>query len=295
MLNRCYTAELPLSTGIPEDAMGLRLVQQGQGDPRPLVVLYLVGSPMDPELCAALGPGPAIVAYDDAVGAPLITTISFVTAKTGSGVSDVILVGYSAGCQSVRGELMAGSNVSGVLAIDGTHANLPPEKWQIDVWRNWAALARQSERLFVATCTENTYVETSLPVPQRYSATISVLRLVTDFQIIPSEHPAGEHDGALHVYGYSSATTDKAAHARQQTVVLPDMLARHAKPWLERKDRGYTNELPVQQSHSSVLSPEEHAQVENAIALSLDKLARQLAESADEGAIPTGSLPIEHV
>lgn len=270
--------------------MPLRIVQQGQGNPRQLVVLYLVGSPMDPELRAALGPDPAIIAYDDPKGEPLPTTMSHVTTKSPVNVSDVILVGYSAGCQAVRRELMAGHDVAGVVAIDGTHASLPPLQWQLDVWRDYAEKARRGERLFVATCTQNTYVETDLPKAQRYSATLSILRQVTGFRIIPSETPAGEHDGALHVYGYASEKTDKMAHARQQTVVLPQMLARYVKPWLEAALRAFPGQVPPQQeAHSSVLTPEERARVDQAIALSFHKLTRMISEAnADEEPVPVG-------
>ncbi len=247
--------------------MSLRLVQPGEGNPRPLVILYLVGSPLDLELREALGKTPAIAAYDDAMGDPLSSTISYVTGKTGADVSEVILVGYSAGCKAVRRELLAGHDVAGVLAIDGTHASLPPADWQIDVWRNYANRARLGNRLFVATCTQNTYVETHLPAGQRYSATVTILRAATNFTLTPAIDPGGEHDGALHVYSYSSQVTDKSAHARQQTEVLPRMLARYAKPWLE----GQREDAPDTNTFTSVLSPEERVMAENAVAVSLQK------------------------
>lgn len=266
--------------------MAFRLVQQGEGNPRPLVVLYLVGSPLDPELREALGQTPSIVAYDDPDGDALPTTIARVEATTKAAVSDVILVGYSAGCKAVRRELMNGQDASGILTIDGTHADLPPAIWQIEVWRQYAERARRGERLFVATCTQNTYVETELPKGRRYSSTVSVLRKVTGHALEPSDNPAGEHDGALHVYSFSSAQTDSAAHAKQQTIVLPIMLVRHAKPWLE----GRREPVPVQQDaeppFASVLSPEERIMVEQAIQLSLDKLIRQMGETPEEEAIP---------
>lgn len=259
--------------------MPYRLVQQGEGNPRPLVVLYLVGSPLDPELREALGKTASIAAYDDPNGEGLPATISRVQAETEAAVSDVILVGYSAGCKAIRRELMNGQDVAGILAIDGTHANLPPADWQIEVWQKYAERARQCERLFVATCTQNTYVETALPQGQRYSATVSVLRQVTGYALEPSDDPAGEHDGALHVYSFSSAPTDSPAHAKQQTIVLPVMLARHAKPWLEgQREPAQSSEDPFM----SVLSAEERTMVEQAVLVAQEKLMRELGKPTTE-------------
>jgi len=241
--------------------MAFRLVQRGEGDRRPLVVLYLVGADADPDLRASLGPRPVIAGYDDPVGEPLGSTIARASAAVGVGISEVILAGFSAGCQAVRRELAAGHDPAGVLALDGTHADLPPQEAQLAPWRQYAERARACERLFIATCTQNTYVETDLPKNKRYSATVTVLRLLTGFALVPSTTPEGAHEGALHVYSYSSERTDAAAHGRQQRLVLPTMLRRHVRPWLEGK-------RPIAQS--------EKAMVNGAVALSLDRLARGL-------------------
>lgn len=246
--------------------MAYRLVQAGSGDPRPLVVLYLVGSGVDADLREALGSVPAIVAFDDAVGEALPQTIARVQSKLGAAVSDVAICGFSAGCQAVRRELIEGQDPSVVVTMDGTHASLPPADWQLQVWRDFASRARRSERLFVATCTQNTYVENELPKDQRYSATVSVLRLVTGFSLKPAPAPSGEHDGELHVYSFTSETTDKAAHGRQQTVALPDVLLRHVRPWLMAR-------MP--------LSKEERTSVQQAVDLSLDRLARDLDRESE--------------
>jgi len=240
--------------------MGYRLVQRGEGKERPLVVFYLVGSHVDADVRAALGPLPAIAAYDDSIGEPLPSTISRVNGTiVGSAVKDVVLVGFSAGCQAVRRELATGRDPIGAVAMDGTHGKLPPAEYQVAPWRELAEKARRGERLFVATCTQNTYVETDLPKDQRYAATVTMLRLITGFSIPPSDAPEGEHDGDLHVYGYTSETTDKAAHIRQQRIWMPEMLRRHVKPWLMAR-------IP--------LRPDEQALVDGAVALTLDQLAR---------------------
>ncbi len=251
--------------------MAYRLVQRGEGEQSPLVVLYLVGAHVDADLRAALGPAPSIVAYDDATGEPLPHTVARTTAATGKGVGDVILVGFSAGCQAVRRELIAGRDPAGVLAIDGTHGDLPPAEWQLAPWRTLAERARRGERLFVATCTQNTYVENELPKPKRYSATVTVLRLSTGLALLPAVAPEGEHEGELHGYSYASATTDADAHIRQQRKVLPDVLCRHVRPWLAAR---------------SPLAPEERTLAEGAVALSLDRVARAELSGKRESAPP---------
>lgn len=266
--------------------MSFRLVQQGEGNPRPLVVLYLVGAPVDSDLREALGQTPAIAAYDEPVGEALSITLSCAQAKMQADVSDVILVGYSAGCKAVRRELMNGFDPAGVFTIDGTHADLPPLDWQIQIWQTYAERARRSERLFVATCTQNTYVETSLPKGGCYSATVSVLRRVTGYPLEPSENPAGEHDGALHVYSFSSAPTDRAAHGKQQTEVLPALLARHAKPWLNGQREMGTMQQCAAPPFTSTLSTDEMMQAQQTVTLSLDKWMREMSDAPDDESTP---------
>ena len=83
----------------------------------------------------------------------------------------------------------------------------------------------------------------------------------------PSTSPEGAHEGALHVYSYASERTDAAAHGRQQRIVLPTMLRRHVRPWLEGK---------------RPLMEDERARANGAVALSLDRLARGQAEKVSE-------------
>jgi len=241
--------------------MAYRLVQAGSGEQRPLVILYLVGAQVDDAVRASLGPTPAIAAFDDARGEGLDTTVTRVARAVDAEIGDVVLVGFSAGCQAVRRELVAGGDPAAVVTIDGTHANLPPEGWQIEIWQKLARRARHGERLFVATCTQNTYVE-HLPKDQRYAAVVTVLRAATGFACQPAATPVGEHEGSLHVYSFESATTDHHAHVAQQRVVMPEMLRRYVAPWLEGR-----RALPVQ----------DLAAVQAAVALSLDRIARSLA------------------
>lgn len=206
----------------------MRIVQRGSSPD--ILIAHLVGPHLDADLRRVLGPAPWIVAFGDAQG---LSPIKVTQALGLERVRSLVVVGYSAGCQAVRAALRSGSipvaDRLGVVAIDGTHASMPPEDWQIQIWHDLAEQARRGERLFVATCTAQTYVE-HLPTG-RFLSTLTVLRMAIDETLEPG---AEIHDGDLHVHAYPSKTIDKDAHIAQQRVVLPEMLERHVRPWLDR-------------------------------------------------------------
>lgn len=206
----------------------MRIVQSGSSPD--IAILYLVGTHLDADLRRVLGPAPWIVAFGDAQGrSPIEVTRALGLER----VNSLVLCGYSAGTQAVRAALRSGSipiaDRLGVVTIDGTHASMPPEEWQIRTWHDLAEQARRGERLFVTTCTAQTYVEHL--TTGRFLATLTVLRMAIDETLEPG---AELHDGDLHVHAYPSKTIDKDAHIAQQRVVLPEMLERHVRPWLER-------------------------------------------------------------
>jgi hypothetical protein len=214
--------------------MSFRVVQSVRGTQCPLVLCYLVGEHLDADLRAAL-PGATLLATSTALGEPLTRTLARARAA-GWQDGPLALVGYSAGCQAVRQLLLDGADPAAVLCVDGTHATLPPPRWQIDVWQRFATRSRAGERLFVASCTEQLYVE-DLPAAQRFSATLSVLRAVTGWPLdSPGPLPLGAptSEGALHVHAYESARIDKQAHIAQQRLALPALLRLHVAPWLAR-------------------------------------------------------------
>src|SRR5512145_2805651 len=90
--------------------MTLRVVQRGEGNPRPLVLAFLIEQVIDKDLREALGPTPCIVADGEARGPMLPEMLAFAHKKVGlEGVSRLALVGYSAGCQRVRALRLAGA------------------------------------------------------------------------------------------------------------------------------------------------------------------------------------------
>lgn len=206
----------------------MRIVQRGSSS---LAILYLVGQHLDAVLRKAL-PGVSIVAFDDAVG---LSPREVAAALKMDRVSSLVLIGYSQGVQAVRSALRTGQlpvcDRLGVVCIDGTHASIPPEKWQLDIWRNLEEEARRGEKLFVATATNNVY---TAKLPQPFMPTLHVLRATVEPTLFPADPPQEVHTGDLHVYAYASEECDKQAHAEQQTRVLPEMLRRHVAPWIER-------------------------------------------------------------
>jgi hypothetical protein len=225
----------------------LRLVQPGAGAKRPVVILFLVGSHMDAKIRAALGSRPCVVADDTAGGTTNFSVLLHQAAGLAGDEDEqfeaVVLCGYSLGVGHVRAFLKGLAMPLGVVAIDGTHASLPPEPWQIEVWRGLKARAELGGALFVATHTQNTYVEHLAPPDKPFLSTISVLCQVTGLPLAESG-PVGAPaymalpDGTppargFHLYSYSSAPCDGAAHGLQQTEVLPMVLERHVRPLLE--------------------------------------------------------------
>src|SRR5262245_24498797 len=112
--------------------MALRIVQRGEGDPRALVLGFLLGMDIDPKLRTAFGRATCIVADGEAKGAGFAEILEYAHRYAGlEGVSKLALIGYSAGCQRVRAFSVAGVRANAYLLADGTHASWPPEDWQI--------------------------------------------------------------------------------------------------------------------------------------------------------------------
>lgn len=222
----------------------LRLVQAGAGSRRSLVLLFLVDADLDEALIEALGPGPCIVADKIADGTePYAALLARAASMANvSGFEAVVLGGYSAGVGRVRRLLRDGAVPLGVVAIDGTHASKPPAPWQIDLWKNFARRAETGAALFVATHTQNTYVEQLRPPAQPYLSTLSVLRLVTGLPLedagtveapVVTVHPGTPPAHGFWVYSYASKACDGEAHGAQLIQVLPKMLEQHVRVLLD--------------------------------------------------------------
>lgn len=204
--------------------MSLRLVRSGG----PAVAVgYLLGAPRDSALRAAL-PGCAIVADDTAPRAPtLAAPLGLVPQSTGP----LVLVGWSMGGQTIRALARDGfgRDVAAIAIADGTHTPLGGGPWQRATWERLATMARTGDLTLVASCTQNTYVET-LPASQGgpYASTRTVLDGLARRPLPPG---AELHEGGLHLYSYPSGPCDAAAHIAALDA-LPGLLARHVAPLL---------------------------------------------------------------
>lgn len=234
--------------------MALRLVQTGKGDPRPLVLGFLLGGDQDTYLSIAVGEKACVILDDSATGPamPQILEFAYKRANVRS-ISDLVLIGYSAGCRRIRELHLAGANASAYILVDGTHASMPPQNWQIDWLRNLAEQARRGSVLLVASHTQQTYCE-ELASGQAYSSTWRVLQMATGWPLSKGgtiEKPAITRQGELWVYSYASAKADAKAHAAQYSQVAA-LCSAHVGPWLNRprqtpaeQSGGGSNSLPL--------------------------------------------------
>lgn len=210
--------------------MTLRLVQAGRGERRTVIVIYYLTAELDRRVREAVGPDPIIVndtrpqartAEYRGVGAggilPLAQAVERARELSGAlATGDVVVVGFSAGCQAVRSLLLhaGGRRPDAVVTIDGTHAATPPADWQIDVWRKLAAEARRGELPWVAT---HTCIR-----PPTFESTRCVLELATGWEL-PDGAEGRRFEGGLAVWSYPGR--DAAAHVEQARDVLPAAIA----------------------------------------------------------------------
>lgn len=220
--------------------MTLHVVQSGQGTSRPLVACF--GPMAAAALPKLLGPAACIVFDPDGHGSETMPQIvDFAARHAGFGaVSATGLVGFSIGCSRVRALRVAGASAGAYLLVDGTHANWPPQPWQIAWLRDLADLARGGKLLLVASHTYQTYTEKIPRSP--FASTVTVLRQATGFPLAQGGPPSapivsrdpltGPPTSGLWVYSYASKEADYEAHKHQGGPALHALAAAHLAPWL---------------------------------------------------------------
>ncbi len=220
----------PCGGGSLVDVSNQRIVQLGSGSPRPLLLVYHLNARNDEALKAAVGPR-ALIVNDTTTGSnysdtpSLSTTLAGLRGRVGGAqLSPVVLAGFSAGGFATARILAQGGDPDALVVADGTYATTPAGYAD---WRDYANLAKQGERVFLAS-------NTSLIVPSSTWHILSaiagvVLPLGPSVANRPAGVPAIAGSGpAVHRFGsfviYSYPTDDVAGHEHQGDAVLPMML-----------------------------------------------------------------------
>ena len=213
-----------------------------------MAIGYLLGpgaaGERDAALRAAL-PGCAIVCDAEAPAAPsLAAPLGLVPESTGP----LVLAAWSKGCLSIRAlarEGIAagtGRDVAAIVCADGTHTPMGGGPWQRATWERLGELARGGGLTFVASCTQNTYVE-HLTAAQGgpYASTRTVLDWIAGRPMVPGTEL---HEGGLHLYSYPSGACDAGAHVRALDA-LPGLLERHVAPLLSGDAPPVSDTIPA--------------------------------------------------
>lgn len=245
-----------------------RFVQQGSPD-RPLVLGWLIGPAVDPVLRVKL-PGFEIRMSQERDLAPAVPT-EYLRGRP------LVLIGWSAGVQSIRALLRQSVDPWAVIALDGTAADYPtPASWQIDTWRDLTVRARKGDCCAVLTCTSQLYTET---IPKPFMATRHVLERASGSDLTPPERGVTRVvESGMNLWSYWSKNIDGAAHIEQVTKVLPEALDT-VREWFQPASR-------------AAMSPSEAARlmrISDDVAAgrtSLDDAMARLNQAADEEPVP---------
>ncbi|MDP3909784.1 MAG: hypothetical protein Q8Q14_05290 [Gemmatimonadales bacterium] len=219
------------------------LIQKGSGDVRPLVVQYFAAGSgldrLDPRTCV-WGVGSTAPGFFAAFSAGNPELPSLVEqAKKASGASSfdsVVLLGFSAGNQGVRLQLLHGHYPSATLCVDGVHsstAETEANAWQIEVWRHWydlcgAQLGLQPSRTAGVEYRNApiAWVTASNIQPPTYTSVIETQRRITTWvQMEPGESPSAPNvysSGNLAIWTYPGGAAKD--HIYQAQVVLVERL-----------------------------------------------------------------------
>ena len=205
--------------------MTLRIVQEGSGSTRLLVLIYHLNARNDAAVAAAAGPS-AFIANDTTIGSqyqdtpPLADTIAQL-APDGVTFSPVIVCGFSAGGLATARILAQGGDPDALVVADGTYASVPSQ------WAGWQAYANRAmdgQRTFLASYTSYMGDTSTWHV---LSAIIGETLPVGPVVDRPADAPLMKtssywKSGNFTIYGYP--TNDMPGHEYQGDVVLPMML-----------------------------------------------------------------------
>lgn len=208
----------------------MEVLQEGSGERRDIVLLYLAGTgAMGPEL-AKLVPGACVVADKAAFfetpepfGPQGVTrwdeALDTLQSNLGFQVDHLWLVGFSAGCWAVRAQLDAGAPASYVLAADGIHLPLGAPAPNEDLpWLATAGAARARELVFFVSVS-------GTPASKSRDTRTSARDLFGWSGCMGSyADPCIEQDGYLRIYGATYGGGNAGEHKDQINLLLPRMI-----------------------------------------------------------------------
>ena len=209
-------------------------------------------SSMPPAALAALGPAPTVIGVN-ASGPETPEQIKlFAETATGRSLWWACLIGYSRGCQRVRGLWLAGADALALVLGDGMAGQKPPTQEQLSYAQSIVQLAEVGA---IVCCILHTYIE---PGPSVIS-TATMARLATGWALrpppqhqtvrriqVPADAGPGWH-GGLAVYSMGSGPGDKQAHRDIASVILPLALQTEVRGLvdLEARPSVTISELPA--------------------------------------------------
>lgn len=190
--------------------MALRVLQPGSGNPRPLVVIYLLPQdtsnfrfPENVAVVADTGPEGTFdqrQAYYASSVPPLDQLLSALQQQLGTSFGPVVLAGFSMGGFAVRRLLALGADPDAVVLADATYGS------DLVAWTNYAQKALRQERVFVASHSS------SVAAPWQN------LKAITGFNLpYPSSNTTRVGNAVVHAYSDTN-------HSDQGTVVMPTVL-----------------------------------------------------------------------
>lgn len=203
--------------------MSFRVIQQGNGGKRDVVLMYLVGDRAQ-ELASRVGPDACVVAeavsnYSSEV-TPWRKALESVGAGSDFEVGRIWLIGFSAGCQGVRAQLNDGCPADVVLACDGIHGSRPtPTEAQTASWLRLASYARAGRAVFSVSCSK-TPATTFLTTEDMAKVTFGWNGCYGSYS-----SPCVDRDGDFRIYGATNGGGSPAdEHMDQLRKLLPRMI-----------------------------------------------------------------------
>jgi hypothetical protein len=203
--------------------MSFRVIQQGNGGKRDVVLMYLVGDRAQ-ELASRVGPDACVVAevvsnYSSEV-TPWRKALEAVGAGSDFEVGRIWLIGFSAGCQGVRAQLNEGCPADVVLACDGIHGSRPtPTEAQTASWLRLASYARSGRAVFSVSCSK-TPATTFLTTEDMAKVTFGWNGCYGSYS-----SPCVDRDGDFRIYGATNGGGSPAdEHMDQLRKLLPRMI-----------------------------------------------------------------------